>query len=205
MAILHALERQVNRAVLFAPHADLGVNGLPLFAALHVSLLSACLLDQLFERPELIRTPAPWQELCYATVYSDRRTGGCRVGGYRGGATERVWPMKILILAMLLGMASPAFANSRGGDLYAACNSPSGTKADTICTAYLNGYMEGVDADQAARQQGTPICIPDSVSTDRMRAAVQKFAKEHPDTLNFGSAEFVAAALMEAFPCKNSN
>ena len=114
--------------------------------------------------------------------------------------------MKIAAIVMALILTSTAvLADSRGGDLNASCTSTPGTKGDLICRAYLNGYLDGVTMDQITREQRAPICIPDHTSTDQMREAVMNFAKAHPDTLYFGSPEFVAAALMQAFPCKNSN
>ena len=110
--------------------------------------------------------------------------------------------MKRYALLITLLLAGPAYADSRGGDLAAACNSSSGTTGDVLCDAYINGFVNGVLLDQIGSQQGTPICIPDGLATADIRRTLQQFAKAHPETLYTTSGPFMAAALMTTYPCK---
>jgi hypothetical protein len=76
--------------------------------------------------------------------------------------------MEKFALAILLFVSSTAWADINGGDLSAACFSEDGTLGDKICNAYVNGFVNGILNDQVAREQGKPICIDDT-STSQVR------------------------------------
>jgi hypothetical protein len=113
--------------------------------------------------------------------------------------------MRKALLAILLLISSPAWGGGSGGDLYAACTSASGTRGDVICSSYINGFANGVLMDQIAREKGTPICIPDGVTTIQVREAVKNYLAKHPVVLGIDSGSLVGVALMEAYPCPKSN
>ena len=120
--------------------------------------------------------------------------------------TKQRWHMnRTIIAAVLLFVASPALADSQGGDLIAACNTKPSAKAHDLCLGYLHGYMDGVLIEKFEQERGTPICIPPTTTNDQLRDAVITFGKSHSETLYFETQGFVAAALLQTFPCKNSN
>ena len=112
---------------------------------------------------------------------------------------------KMIIAAMLLFVASPALADSLGGNLIAACNTKPKSEDHALCVAYLLGYMDGVVVEQFDQEHGTPICISPITTEAEIREAVIGYSKTHSAVLYFRTRDFVAAALLETYPCKNSN
>ena len=109
--------------------------------------------------------------------------------------------LKPIILAAALAVALPAWAEVRGGDLVAACNSPPGSRGDVMCSAYINGYSNGILGDQVAREHGEPICISDHTNTLQIRLIVRSFLELHPELLTADLGDVVAKAMATAYPC----
>jgi hypothetical protein len=65
--------------------------------------------------------------------------------------------------------------------------------------------MDGVLLDQVHREQGTPICIPDGITTDQLRQTIVGFILAHQQLLTFPGGIVVGTALAEVFPGKKSN
>ena len=109
--------------------------------------------------------------------------------------------MRKMLLGTMLLMNSPAWAAS-AGDLLAACNGAPGTEATRLCAAYINGFVNGVLGDQVAREQGTPICIPDHTTTLQVRDVVKEFLGKLPlAVLEVDEGGIVAGVLAKAYPC----
>jgi hypothetical protein len=70
------------------------------------------------------------------------------------------------------------------------------------CQSYVNGLITGVMMDQIGREQGTPICLPDSVTTDEVRSQIVAYIRAHPDFLARDGNQVVGVALMTMFACK---
>ena len=110
----------------------------------------------------------------------------------------------LLGVAILL-VTSPTWAAGKAAGLYAACTSEPGTKEDAICAAYFNGYANGVLGDQIAKDDGSPICIPDNTSTDHFRALFVTFVRTHPEALGIDTGGLIAQLMTGAYPCRKSN
>jgi hypothetical protein len=107
--------------------------------------------------------------------------------------------MRLAIVAATVLIASPVLASS-SGDLEAACSSPTGTKGETICNSFLNGFVAGLQMDQLLNEAGTPICI-DQSSTIRVRKIVGDFFAAHPEFRQVDSGSVVGYALLQAYRC----
>jgi hypothetical protein len=105
----------------------------------------------------------------------------------------------------MLFLASPTWGAGKAAGLYTACTSTAGTKEDAICTAYINGFANGVLGDQVAKEGGNPICVPDNTSTDQIRALFTAFVRTHPKALEFDTGGVLAELMAEAYPCRKSN
>ncbi len=80
--------------------------------------------------------------------------------------------------------------------------SPPGYNDYENCYSYINGVVTGVLVDQAAKDQGSAICLPDRVKTDQVRREVSAYLKAHPNILKADGNSAMAAALMALYPCK---
>jgi hypothetical protein len=109
----------------------------------------------------------------------------------------------ILISSLLF--ASQAWAGGNGGDLYAACTSDAGTMADQSCDSYLNGFANGIIADQVALRGNSPICIPAFTTTRQLRELFIDAITQHPDVKTIGAGAVLGTVLMRAYPCKMTN
>jgi hypothetical protein len=56
--------------------------------------------------------------------------------------------------------------------------------------------------DQIGREQGTPICLPDRITTDEVRNGIVAYIRAHPNFLTRDGNQVVGVALMTVFPCK---
>jgi hypothetical protein len=113
--------------------------------------------------------------------------------------------MRTIFFGIALLIASPAWGAGKAAGLYAACISAPGTKGDAICGAYINGFANGILSDQVAKERGTPICIPDNMSTDQIRALFTTFLRTHPEALAIDTGGLIGELLSEAYPCPKSN
>jgi hypothetical protein len=104
--------------------------------------------------------------------------------------------------AFMAVLPLPAQADSTGADLVSSCNGEPGSNEEATCFAYLNGFANGVILSDIAKSHSTPICMPDSTNTDKLREAVKQFALRHPDTLYAMAGPFLARAIMEVYPCR---
>jgi hypothetical protein len=86
-----------------------------------------------------------------------------------------------------------------------SCGMPPASNDYEKCNSYINGVITGVLYDQIAREQGTPICFPDRVTTDQVRREVSAFLKAHPNVWTADGNTAVGVALMAIYPCKGSN
>ncbi len=109
----------------------------------------------------------------------------------------------ILISSLLF--ASQAWAGGSGGDLYAACTSDAGTMADESCDSYLNGFANGIIADQVALRGNSPICLPARTTAPQLRELFIDAVTLHPGVKTIEAGAVLGTVLMRAYPCKMSN
>ncbi|GGE24825.1 hypothetical protein GCM10011390_50310 [Aureimonas endophytica] len=66
------------------------------------------------------------------------------------------------------------------------------------CWAYIVGFMDGYGDARG----GVKICVPKSVTIDRVKKAFERQAKAIPDIAEYSVNSAVATALMTEYPCK---
>jgi hypothetical protein len=142
--------------------------------------------------------------LCRAAM-GDQVASGRSEGGDRGRAAGWRRTVRRSLVAMVIFIATPAFGDATSADLYAACVGAPGTKADVICGAYVNGFLDGVLGDQIAKEGGVPICLPSPINSGHVRELIVKSFVAYPSLLSVNSGGAVAAILQRAYPCPKSN
>jgi Rap1a immunity proteins len=90
----------------------------------------------------------------------------------------------------------------KGRAIYTLCSDhKDGSLGDSVCDAYIEGYIEGMDAAKVSGATGHAICIPNSVSGLQVRQTVERFFANNPDALSRDAPTMVAVALAKAYPC----
>lgn len=103
-------------------------------------------------------------------------------------------------LTVLLSITGTVQAGAfiTGNDLYSRITSQKIT--DNV---YAIGYVVGVtDSGATEGIYGFKYCLPE-VNTQQVYDIVKKWLEENPEVRHYGAYGLVAAALQEAFPCKN--
>ena len=111
---------------------------------------------------------------------------------------------------LMRSSATPALLDSqlqppeKGGSLYSACTSASGSIGDKLCQSYINGFVNGLLAAEANAAMGTPICVPEHVDTRQAREVVVRFFAANPAAQYLDAGPAVGVALQQVWPgpCK---
>ena len=72
-----------------------------------------------------------------------------------------------------------------------------------ICSAYFIGFLYGSRMDNAARQDGKPICLHD-VTASELRTQFMLFAHRHKEMLDQDAGFLVGAIAAANYPCHDS-
>ena len=113
--------------------------------------------------------------------------------------------MRRLICAALVAssMTAPnAWAVFSSADVLRPCSAKNATPEDVICEAYVEGYIECMDATKVSVATNHLICIPDKETTDQVRRTITAFLASNADARSRDAPTMVAVALAKAYPCK---
>ena len=66
--------------------------------------------------------------------------------------------------------------------------------------AYYNGYASGLGVGD----DGRTICRPEGVTSKQYMLIIKKYLEEHPEKLHEPGYLLIDIALMEAFPCEDT-
>ena len=115
---------------------------------------------------------------------------------------------RLFIMALIVGMASPASAGFVDGNkLYKKCSVKNDSSAvfymeDAFCAAYINGVIDAIDGKSRGSSGGFFFCMPNNVSSKQAQDVVKNWLTNNPAERHYNAASLVAAALSESFPCK---
>ena len=114
---------------------------------------------------------------------------------------------RLVFILICLALASPLKAQEKlkGTDLYTACTGAPRDQAE--CRMYIIGFFNGLGLAQiAARRKKLPLsCYPDDLTNLQASLIVEKYMRDHPETLHLSAITIAATALALAFPCPGSN
>jgi hypothetical protein len=102
--------------------------------------------------------------------------------------------------AAALAWPGAALAIDDGNELYEACRSENNADA-SFCFGYIQGSMHtlqwwALQTDRCFYQ------IPDNVTNNQGRDVLLKHLRSHPENRSDPATMLVAAAIMNAWPCK---
>jgi hypothetical protein len=114
----------------------------------------------------------------------------------------------LVAMGMLLTTIPGNAASITGYDLYRQC-AATGDSADAesdrlSCSAYLAGYLDGAyQVSRLNRVSPVPIqACPGSIAVGQYLMVFERWAKRNPEWLSRSAPDDLAAALIEAFPCR---
>jgi len=116
----------------------------------------------------------------------------------------------ILLAVVLLAMAPlPArSAHFSGAYLFHICASGADGKekvkgGHTACEAYIDGVLDYHAVLQSLGiAPSVNVCVPDDISSGRLRQVVQAYMERNPQNDSFIAAPNVTMALYEIYPCR---
>jgi Rap1a immunity proteins len=111
----------------------------------------------------------------------------------------------ILCVFIIVIGAHPSIAQNDAVELYKMCSAKYGSADEVVCDAFAAGTMSGLAFGQAAVALGHRFCPPDNLSAIQAGLIIRKYLLNHPGALNEHAGMVASMALLEAFPCKNSN
>jgi hypothetical protein len=111
---------------------------------------------------------------------------------------------KIFSVAVLTALVCSEANAFTGTELYRSCQKGA---ADLSCVAYVRGFVDGMVIGKVfGLIKPAMFCPPnDGILLEQGRLIVEKFLTDHPERLHEKASFLAAAALLEAFPCQNSN
>ena len=75
------------------------------------------------------------------------------------------------------------------------------TAGEVYCNGYFIGLAEGLAFATVAKEHGAPVCV-DGKSPNQLRAAFEKFMREHPRGPNEEASDVMPLVMWHDFPCK---
>jgi hypothetical protein len=109
--------------------------------------------------------------------------------------------MKRVLAALiaLLSFATVANAGFSALQLFNMCNSKNETEK-TLYKMWIGGFGIGVMFSHT-NQHKLEVCLPDNFSGEEATLIVEKFMRDHPQSLHNDASVLTFLALWTAFPC----
>jgi hypothetical protein len=115
---------------------------------------------------------------------------------------------KISSVAVVIALVCSEANAFTGTELYRSCQRG---PADLSCVAYVRGFVDGMVIGKVVGltvglTKLPMFCPPnDGILLEQGRLIVEKFLRDHPERLHEQASFLAANALLDAFPCQNSN
>jgi Rap1a immunity proteins len=104
--------------------------------------------------------------------------------------------LRAVVVGGSLFWSAPAFAAFDSGEtLFDNCNNPNDASKQFYCLGYLAGVSDLLEGMHIT-------CSGKRISLDKIKDAVLKYLREHPEQRGMEADDLVATALVLAFPCK---
>lgn len=118
----------------------------------------------------------------------------------------RAFMMAVTALAATAAPAAPpaagsgAFMFESGTSLLAKCRNKA-PEYRLACTGYIVGVVDGIRKDMFIGR-GRPVCWPDQMSADAVRAVVVTYLEKWPDQRKGAASVLISVALNDRYPCQ---
>jgi Rap1a immunity proteins len=105
-------------------------------------------------------------------------------------------------------LATPTFAATTGAfttgqALFDACKSSDKTM-QALCIAYIGGVSDGIVLSLSPEEKANLWCVPQSAALIDLQPPVLTFLQTHSQWLDGAASASVAAAVMQTYPCKQT-
>ena len=94
-----------------------------------------------------------------------------------------------------------------GTELYRACRQKALSAGGISCIAYVRGFVDGITLGHGlGKTSPTVYCLSAAgLDADQARLIIQKYLRDHPESLHLEAGNLAANALTEAFPCPSKS
>jgi hypothetical protein len=75
----------------------------------------------------------------------------------------------------------------------------------TDCIPYLQGVLDGFEAERIITGSKLRLCYPNPISSDQMARDFVKYVDDHPEQLSYPAPFLIWNAMIWAFPCSQPN
>jgi Ssp1 endopeptidase immunity protein Rap1a len=115
----------------------------------------------------------------------------------------RAMPNKMRLLFLLAIAGWPAAAAHAGeAELFRRCVSLPAAAADAACTNYVYGVLTVLPSGPQVAAVRKDTCFPKVLAPWQAQAAVETYARDHPERLRGGAGVVRAEAFNAAYPCR---
>jgi hypothetical protein len=112
-------------------------------------------------------------------------------------------PNKLRLLFLLAIAGCPAAAARAGeAELFRRCVSVPAAAADAACTNYVYGVLTVLPSGPQVAAVRKDTCFPKVLAPWQAQAAVDAYARDHPERLRGSAGAVRAEAFDAAFPCR---
>jgi hypothetical protein len=109
-----------------------------------------------------------------------------------------------LLSAMLLLWSAGALAEERDMSVLVLdqiCHDAD-LRSQSACSGFLIGLLAGLQMSTKMSRKGKPVCVPGSVTPDKLILMLDKIVNEKPEFAGLPGLEAIAVGLQVEFPCR---
>ena len=94
-----------------------------------------------------------------------------------------------------------------GTELYRACHQKALSAGGISCIAYVRGFVDGITLGHGLDRTSPTVYCPSAtgLDADQARLIIQKYLRDHPESLHLEAGNLAANALTEAFSCPSKS
>jgi len=75
-------------------------------------------------------------------------------------------------------------------------------RSQSACSGFLVGLLAGMQMATKMSREGKPVCVPESVTPDKLVLMLDKIVNEKPEFASLSGLEAIAVGLQTIFPCR---
>lgn len=133
---------------------------------------------------------------------ADRRKRNKNLRKVAAVSANRVICVGIFCVSLTSPPALAAEDVHSGNYWYSRCAPTADVYTSLICSGFIVGFGQGMEAQAAVNKQPEVICIPKGVNYGQQQEIFHRYLANHPETRHLSAGLLYWAAMNAAFPCK---
>ena len=111
------------------------------------------------------------------------------------------WLRVLFTVAFICLGVAPAGA-ATFGEIAAWCAPPDADGRPTLCSAYLETYLQALASADPSLNNGVRACVPESADRTELTSLVETYARANPSAKSLSGIAGVGEALKGRYPCR---